>query len=58
MIQQTGLTKKQDKLQISKCDEKNNVLEKEYRENPNNVCLDRLVKDKYELNTIFTKITI
>lgn len=47
--------KKQDKLQISKDEEELKRLEKEYWENPNDTCLARLVKAKYELNTIFTK---
>ena len=55
LIQQTALTKKQDKLRISKYGEELKRLEKEYWENPNELSLEKLVKIKYELNTIFTK---
>lgn len=47
--------KKQDKLKISSYEKEHKRLEKEYWGNPNDACLARLVKAKFELNTIFTK---
>lgn len=54
-IQQTSQIKKQDQNKILTCEAEIKKMEKEYWENPNAACLAKLVKTKYELNTIFSK---
>lgn len=55
LIQHSSSIKKQDKQRITSCEEDIKNLEKEYRENFNPSVLNRLVRAKYELNTIFSK---